>query len=41
MLWFVVNLSGDEVSCKLEDLGSVTFKPYEAKLWRDSEEISL
>lgn len=40
-LWFIVNLSGDEVNCESDKLGSVTFKPYEAKLWRNMEEISL
>ena len=39
MLWFVVNLSPDEVECKLEEVGTAKFKPFEAKLWRDSEEI--
>lgn len=39
MLWFVVNLSPDEVECKLEEIGTAKFKPFEAKLWRDSEEI--
>lgn len=41
MLWFVVNLSGDAVECKLEEIGNVSFKPYEMKLWRDSVENSF
>ncbi len=41
MLWFVVNLSPDEVECKLEEVGTAKFRPFEAKLWRNEAEIAL